>query len=199
MWFISSTSCATTEVATQTRFHGCLNTTQWRNCRYTVQNAQALREAKSALVTGEIKTPSVCSQWTSESAGSKEENLQGIGSKKRSTASSSGEEYVVGKSETNNGQSSEDSEDADSRGSPRSTSEEIFDSDDYTSTEEETDTEDTWEPADSSTSADSSSASDNPKVSIMLLIRFCITNRHVAYVCRARTGCIGKVFPCAME
>lgn len=68
-------------------------------CRYTAQNAKALLEAKTALITGEIKTPSQCSRWTSEGAYSEDGAVDKKSSSDDATAASSGKEYKVSECE----------------------------------------------------------------------------------------------------
>lgn len=83
-------------------------------CRYTVQNAKALSEARTALETGEIRTPSYCSKWSSDSTGTDEVALGRNNGGCSSTEASSGEEYRVSRADgsSSGGSGSTDHEDS---------------------------------------------------------------------------------------
>lgn len=114
-----------------------------------------MTDAQTALVTGDIETPSQCSQWSS--GGSAEEgSLQGKSSPCSSTTSSSGEEFIVRDSETESYEVSEDSdrnEVSNSVGYTLRSSEE----EEFRSSTETTSSEDYWVADDTSSSRDSTS------------------------------------------
>lgn len=124
-----------------------------------MQNAKALAEAKTALETGEIKTPSVCSYWTTESAGGEEGSVDAKSAKKHSSASSSGDLYRGSNSRSTNSEYSRSSKDKVLRDSDETEEEE-----ECTCTEDTTESEGEWEPADSSTSEHSSSTKNGLEV-----------------------------------
>lgn len=117
-------------------------------------------EAKSALSTEEIKTPSQCSRYTTESGGT-----EGGASKKNcdsasDTATSSGDEYQISRLENSSGGESGSTEAGDSEDFSHVNSEEYTDKEEESfDSEQTTDAEEEWEPDDSN-SADSNSATD---------------------------------------
>ena len=121
-------------------------------------------EATSALETGHIKTPSECSKWASESAGSEDIALEAIPFARNITASSIGEKYKLRKSESSSCESSENSEDEDLSDAARSNSEDTVHEDDYTSTDDTSESEESWKPSDTNTTEDSSSLDEDSEV-----------------------------------
>lgn len=128
-------------------------------CRYTVQNAKALSEAKIALATGEIKTPSQCSKWSSESERS-DGALERKTSACSSTEASSGEEYKISRSDDSSRNGSERSDSENSEQPDTSISRNSVDEEEEFCTSTETsNSEGSWEAEDRSTIA----ASDTDK------------------------------------
>lgn len=135
------------------------------DARYTKQNAKALEEAKTALETGEVKTPSEGSKWTSEGGGSDEqEEIDGSTCGIKSTACSSGEEYQPRSSRSNSTVSLNDSEEEYQSDSASEGSGTEITEDEYRTSDDSSDPEESWEPADKSTTPDTSSENDYSEV-----------------------------------
>ena len=148
--------------------------------RYTKQNERALQEAKSALETGEIRTPSPVSSWSSYGGGAEGTDLV-LSHHERSTSDcSSGEEYQprCGRRRRNTSNSSID-KDIISDSAVNHTEGDYGDSVGQSGTAEESEeeelrtsnysseTEGSWEPADTSSTSDSSSEEEDSEVSCM--------------------------------
>lgn len=125
-------------------------------------------EAKTALSTGQIKTPSHCSKWTSESGRTEEGTLETTSYALNGTTASSGEEYKISRLEGSNsaGSGSTDEEaleDSNYFNSEESAEEE----DDNNYTADTTNEEEDWEPDDSTNKDCNSSTDINSEVHTM--------------------------------
>lgn len=69
-------------------------------CRYAAQNAKALEEAKTALETGEIRTPSLPSPESSAGGEGDYQSAERGFARTTSDCASSGEQYEVGTSDS---------------------------------------------------------------------------------------------------
>lgn len=130
------------------------------------QNAKVIEEARTAVATGEIRTPSIASPETSHAGDGDKEIHEGSPTARTSESLSSGEEYVQSSSEcysSHSNQSSEaytESRDTKIRiGATESCDEEEYSTSvatgsEYSGTEEE----------DSSCTLDTASTDHNPKV-----------------------------------
>lgn len=71
-------------------------------CRYAAHNAKLLEEAKTALTTGEIRTPSIPSPEPSEGAEGDDKSVEGGPAGTSDDCASSGEVYEGGTSDASN-------------------------------------------------------------------------------------------------
>ena len=140
-----------------------------------------MEEARTALVNGEIRTPSAVSSWSSEGL---DADIGEVGPSHRGRTpleSSSGEEYLprrsTGKSYNSPGSTEEDVlTDSSSYGSDEECkdsdaqrcSEEDIEDDSFQTSEESSETEGSWEAANTSTTSASSSGEDFSIVSFNL-------------------------------
>jgi hypothetical protein len=141
-----------------------------------LQNKRALLEAETALATGEIRTPSYCSKWSSISGSSEEGEIEDNKTRCDTSRASSGEQYKISASEGNNEEGSDSTGEDYLEDSVTYSSEELEDSseeleeeeDDISTSVRTSDSDGSWEPDDKSTTEYSSL----PKTSIEVRLMF---------------------------